>query len=144
MEPDRSWELTRWGRIDQARRELAAVLGKDVSVEKLAELIGLAGPSLWGWKQGSRPKEASIEALEKILVGAGLTRFTRHYIDYGPESGVAEARYRDGLQQAAAAAVLEEESEATGPIRVTPVRKKTKPAPKGAPAVSARKSGGSK
>lgn len=122
-----SWELTRWGRIDQGRRELAVVLGKDVSVDKFAELIGLSGPSLQGWKQGSRPKEASMEALERVFLGAGLARYTRRYIDYGsgsPES-IAETVYRDQLQQAEATKVAEPEP--PYPVRRTGQRKPKPP-----------------
>jgi transcriptional regulator with XRE-family HTH domain len=80
-----SWIETRWGRVNQGRRELGVALAKDVSVEKLADLIGLKSPSLWGWKAGSRPKEESMDALEKLFLGAGLTRYTKRFLDYGPE-----------------------------------------------------------
>lgn len=84
--PDPDWAATVWSRIDQGRRELAAVLRKDVTVEKLAELINRSGPSLTAWKIGeSRPKRASLDALEELFLGAGLTRFTARFLDYGPE-----------------------------------------------------------
>lgn len=84
--PDSGWSATIWGRIDQGRRELAAHLRKDVTVERFAELIGRAGPSLTAWKNGeARPKRDSLEALEKLFLGAGLSRFTARFLDYGPE-----------------------------------------------------------
>jgi transcriptional regulator with XRE-family HTH domain len=89
--PNPEAESTVWGRIDQGRRELAAILRKDVTVEKLAELIGLAPPSLAGWKRGSRPKRESLEALEKLFVAAGLHRYTAKYLDYGEDEPPSKA-----------------------------------------------------
>lgn len=86
--PDPNWAGTVWSRIDQGRRELAATIRKDVTVEKLAELINRAGPSLTAWKNGeSRPKRDSLEALERLFVSAGLTLYTARFLDYGPDKG---------------------------------------------------------
>lgn len=82
--PDFSVERTRWGRIDQGRRELAVALRKDVTVEKLAELIGRSGPSLAQWKTGeSLPTRDSLNRLEKLFLSAGLHRYTAKYLEYG-------------------------------------------------------------
>jgi transcriptional regulator with XRE-family HTH domain len=89
--PDPEGEATIWGRVDQGRRELAAVLRKDVTVEKLAELIGLAGPSLAAWKRGSRPKKDSLEKLAKVFLAAGLYRYTAKYLDYGEDEPLSKA-----------------------------------------------------
>lgn len=83
--PDRSWEETRWGRIDQGRRELAAVLGKDLTMDMLARAIGLTQPSLSGWKSGGRPKPGSLEALARVFSRAGLERFTARFLDWGDQ-----------------------------------------------------------
>ncbi len=90
--PDLEAERTVWGRIDQGRRELAVALRKDVTVEKLAELIDLRGPSLAQWKSGKyRPTRPNVEKLERLFVGAGLHRYTAQYIDYGTESRLSKA-----------------------------------------------------
>lgn len=120
LRPDPTWERSLWGRINQARRELAAVLARDVTVERLAWLVGMRQSSASGWKKGSRPTRESLEALERVFLGAGLARFTARFLDYGPEKespdSIAETRYRDGLQEAAAeverGARAEEEREA--------------------------------
>lgn len=83
LEPSRTWEQTVWGRIDQGRRELAVALGRDVSSEKLAELIGLSGASLNGWKRGSQPKKEHLEALERVFAKAHLFHLSARYLDYG-------------------------------------------------------------
>lgn len=87
--PDWGAEKTVWGRIDQGRRELAVQLRKDVTVEKLAELIGRRGPSLAQWKSGSsRPTRKSLESLEKLFFSAGLHRYSAQYLDYGAKEGI--------------------------------------------------------
>ena len=84
--PDLEAERSVWGRIDQGRRELAVALRKDVTVEKLAELIDLRGPSLAQWKNGgSRPTRANVEKLSRLFIAAGLSRYTPQYLDYGED-----------------------------------------------------------
>ena len=84
--PDLEAERSIWGRIDQGRRELAVALRRDVSVEKLAELIELKGPSLAQWKSGKyRPTRPNVEKLSALFIAAGLSRYTPQYIDYGED-----------------------------------------------------------
>lgn len=89
--PDSEAEGTVWGRIDQFRRELAVVLRKDVTVEKLAELIELSGPSLNGWSNGARPKRENLEKLARLALAVGLTRYTAKYLDYGEDEPPSKA-----------------------------------------------------
>lgn len=84
LSPDPAWELSFWGRLSQGRRELAVLLRRDVTAEKLAELIGATGPTMTGWKRGSQPKKKKLEALEKLFREAGLGQYTARYLDWGP------------------------------------------------------------
>jgi transcriptional regulator with XRE-family HTH domain len=92
LAPDLGSESTIWGRIQQGRRELAVVLRRDVSVEKLAELIGLKAPSLYQWGSGaSKPTRESLEKLAKLFIAAGLSRYTAKYLDYGEDDPPSKA-----------------------------------------------------
>lgn len=101
LRPDETWDRTVWGRINQGRRELAAVLARDITFERLAGLIGRRQSSTSAWKKGSRPTRETLDALERVFLAAGLVQFTARFLDYGPNLADSEAEYRDGLQQAA-------------------------------------------
>lgn len=85
LTPDFEWDTSRWGRIQQGMREMAVLLRKDVAAKDLAWLLQLDASSLTGWKNGSRPSEASMDRLAGLFSGLGLTRYTARYLDYGDE-----------------------------------------------------------
>ena len=86
LTPDLSSQTTVWGRIEQGRRELAVALMRDVTTEKLGELIGLSAPSLYQWGSGrSKPTEGSLEKLARLFQSAGLSRYSTKYLRYGED-----------------------------------------------------------
>lgn len=86
LTPDLGAESTVFGRIDQGRRELTVALRKDITIEKLAELVDLSAPSMYQWKSGrSKPTKESLERLAKLFTAAGLSRYTAKYLDYGED-----------------------------------------------------------
>lgn len=91
LRPDRTWETTRWGRFEQGLRELAVVLGREVTVQDFARHIGLTSSSLNGWKNGSRPREQNLERVAAAFAHFGLDRFSARYLDYGDGHKLSEA-----------------------------------------------------
>jgi transcriptional regulator with XRE-family HTH domain len=92
LKADSDSERTMWGRIEQGRRELAVALRRDISVEKLAELIELSAPSLYQWRsERSKPTEGSLEKLARLFQSAGLARYSIRYLRYGEDDPPSKA-----------------------------------------------------
>lgn len=85
LKPSGEWLDTFWGRLNQGRRELAAMLGRDIDAAELARMLGLSGGTLTGWKQGAPPHRRNLNLLADFFKAAGLSRYTYVFLEHGIE-----------------------------------------------------------
>lgn len=77
-------EKTFIGRFDQARRELSAVLRRDVYAAEIAEEANLTASTISNHRaRETKPTTNNIKALAEVFQRAGLTRFTAKYLEDG-------------------------------------------------------------
>ena len=123
-------------RFGLARRLLGAVTGEDIKAPDLARMLDYADKAAYRWESGEdRPRDATVDEFAKICQAAGLP-ITASWLERGETELPPIIIPAAALTPPVVAPVV--------PVRVTPVVKKRKPAPRGAPAANARKSGGAR
>lgn len=88
--PDRHAEDTFIGRLEQGRRELSALLKRDVSVADIAKMARMTGAAISNHKKkGTLPTRENVRALAHVFERAGLLKFSARFLEDGtPTKGV--------------------------------------------------------
>lgn len=84
LSPSKEWRDTFRGRLNQARRELAVVLGRDVLEIDLARMAGLDQSSFsYWWKNDSLPSRDTLDLFEALFTEAGLWQYSAVFLERG-------------------------------------------------------------
>jgi hypothetical protein len=127
----------RGARFGLVRRLIGAFEGRDLPPPAFAARLKKDKKQVYRWERGEdKPREDTVDKIVEMCVAAGLPTITAEWLERGRGSVAALGELRVPDSALAPAAAADE------PVHVTPVVKKTKPAPRGAPAVSSRKSSG--
>lgn len=128
----------RGARFGLVRRLLAAFEGRDLPAPAFAARLGKDKKQVYRWESGEdKPREDTVDKIVEMCAAVGLP-ITAEWIERGRGGAAALGDLRVPDSALAPIAVAPE------PVRVTPVVKKTKPAPRGVQPASARKSGGAR